>query len=122
MADHDDEDLFADLYDGDEAAPAPAPAPPAPTASAASEQPDTVQHSTESAPAAGPIANGSNGAPQQPADNQDQAYGSYDQDQSGQDMQGVQDYDYNQGNDYSNVQQTEQSQDDYKPIGIKEDG
>lgn len=117
MADHDEEDLFADLYDGDETAQDVAPA--AHTASAVVEQPESMQYSTEPAPATGIAANG---ASAQFEDDQEQAFDNYGQDQQGQDMQGDQEYDYNQGNDYGGAPQTEQPQEDYKPIGIKEDG
>lgn len=120
MADHDEEDLFADLYDGDEAAPDTAPAPK--TTSAIPEQAESIQYSTESAPATGLVANGSNGAPAQPEDDQDQGYDNYGQEMQGQELQGDQDYNYNQGNDYGNPPQVEQPQEEYKPIGIKEDG
>ncbi|KAI4757723.1 hypothetical protein E4T44_14731 [Aureobasidium sp. EXF-8845] len=128
MADYnEEEDLFADLYEGDDAAPsAPAPSAPAPAPTAvetaAPEQSDPIAVSTEQAPQSELIANGSNA----PADPQ-----SYSNDGwNDQQQQGQQNWDYNnnnqnQGNDYGAPQQMNQGgggDDDYKPIGIKEDG
>jgi hypothetical protein len=121
-------DLFAS-YEGDDAAPsAPAPTAPAPATTAvetaAPEQSESIAVSTEQAPQSEPIANGSN-APADP-----QSYLNNDG-WNDQQHQGQQNWDYNnnnnqnQGNDYGAPQQMNQGgggDEDYKPIGIKEDG
>jgi hypothetical protein len=122
-------DIFAS-YEGDDAAPsAPAPTAPAPSTApvetAAPEQSESIAVSTEQVPQSEPIANGSN-APADP-----QSYLNNDG-WNDQQQQGQQNWDYNnnnnnqnQGNDYGAPQQMNQGgggDDDYKPIGIKEDG
>ncbi|TIA40206.1 hypothetical protein D6C79_07489 [Aureobasidium pullulans] len=132
MADYnEEEDLFADLYEGDDAAPSAPPAAPAPATTtvetAAADQTDSIAVSSEQAPTSEPIANGSNVAAEP------QSYGNdgwNDQQQQQQQHQGQQNWDYNnnqnQGNDYAGAQQMNHNggggDDDYKPIGIKEDG
>ena len=119
-------DIFAS-YEGDDAAPsAPAPAVPAPATTTVetpvAEQADSTAVSSEQPPQSEPIANGSNA----PADPQ-----SYSNDGwNDQQQQGQQNWDYNnnnqnQGNDYGASQQMSHGgggDEDYKPIGIKEDG
>ncbi|KAI4764727.1 hypothetical protein E4T52_03192 [Aureobasidium sp. EXF-3400] len=126
MADYnEEEDLFADLYEGDDAAPsAPAPAAPAPAPTtvetAAAEQSDSIAVSSEQPPQSEPIANGSN-APAEPQSYSNDGW-------NDQQQQGQQTWDYNnqnQGNDYGAPQQMNHGgggDEDYKPIGIKEDG
>lgn len=115
-------------YEGDDAAPsapaaAPAPAATTTTEPAVTQQPESVSISTEQAPPSEPIANGSNVGP----DTQSYANDGWNDQQ----QQGQQNWDYNnnnnnnqhhQGNDYSASQQNNHGDDDYKPIGIKEDG
>lgn len=117
-------DIFAS-YEGDDAAPsapaAPAPAPATTTVeTAVADQTDSVAVSSEQPPQSEPIANGSN----VPADTQSYS----NQGWNDQQQQGQQNWDYNnnnqnQGNDYGASQQMNHGgDDDYKPIGIKEDG
>ncbi|KAI5199958.1 hypothetical protein E4T39_05925 [Aureobasidium subglaciale] len=127
MADYnEEEDLFADLYEGDDAAPAAsAPAPATTTVEpAVADQSHSVAVSTEQPITSDPIANGSNA----PADPQSYTNDGWNEQQQ---QQGQQNWDYNnqnnqnQGNDYGGAQQMNQNgggEDDYKPIGIKEDG
>ncbi|KAF1356474.1 hypothetical protein BDV97DRAFT_365233 [Delphinella strobiligena] len=134
MADHDEEDLFADLYENDDApATAPAAPPPAPAATAepehpaGSEQTDAAPVAAEPASIPDPIANGSNGAANYDQSQRDSYGNGYEQESHDQNMQGGQNYDYNnnnQGNDYGapQHQQQQHQEEDYKPIGIKEDG
>ncbi|THX55406.1 hypothetical protein D6D06_04905 [Aureobasidium pullulans] len=131
MADYnEEEDLFADLYEGDDAAPSAPPAAPAPATTtvetAAADQTDSIAVSSEQAPTSEPIANGSNVAAEP------QSYGNdgWNDQQQQQQHQGQQNWDYNnhqnQGSDYAGAQQMNHNggggDDDYKPIGIKEDG
>ncbi|CAD0083599.1 unnamed protein product [Aureobasidium vineae] len=110
---------------GDDAAPsAPAASAPAPATTtvetAAVEQTDSVAVSSEQAPQSEPIANGSN-LPVEPQSYSNDGW-------NDQQQQGQQNWDYNnqnQGNDYGAAQQMSHGgagEDDYKPIGIKEDG
>ncbi|KAI4748041.1 hypothetical protein E4T50_01656 [Aureobasidium sp. EXF-12298] len=129
MADYnEEEDLFADLYEGDDAAPSAPAAPaaaPAPTAveTAVAHQTESIPVSSEQVPQSEPIANGSN----VPAEPQSYSNDGWNEQQ----QQAQQNWDYNnnnnqnQGNDYGAAQQMNHGgagDDDYKPIGIKEDG
>lgn len=112
---------FTLSYEGDDAAPsassvaaAPAAAAPEPAAAVSTE---SAPPSHEHPPASDAIANGSNAAVDPSAYANE---GWNDQQQSGQ-----QNWDYsnnNQGNDFGAAQQNNHNDDDYKPIGIKEDG
>jgi len=78
-----------------------------------------------SVPVADPIANGSNGAAAYDDTHQNDQTSPHDYDPADQDhdMQPAQSYEYNeQHNDYASAQQQGEEEEDYKPIGIKEDG
>jgi hypothetical protein len=120
-------DIFAS-YEGDDAAPSAPAAPaaaPAPTTveTAVAHQTESIPVSSEQVPQSEPIANGSN----VPAEPQSYSNDGWNEQQ----QQAQQNWDYNnnnnqnQGNDYGAAQQMNHGgagDDDYKPIGIKEDG
>ncbi|CAD0095317.1 unnamed protein product [Aureobasidium mustum] len=116
MADYnEEEDLFADLSIRSCSSPTT-------VETAVTEQTESIPVSSEQAPKSEPIANGSN----VPAEPQSYSNDGWNEQQ----QQGQQNWDYNnnnqnQGNDYGAAQQMNHGgagDDDYKPIGIKEDG
>ncbi|KAJ9625622.1 hypothetical protein H2203_004381 [Taxawa tesnikishii (nom. ined.)] len=119
--DYNEEDLFADLYEGEENAPAPAPAAAADSAAASTEAAHAQPIQPEQTATTDPIADGSNsGALFNQGAYSGANDGSNNRLSGGQDMQGVQSYAGDgQNGGYGGGSHAD---DDYRPIGIKEDG
>ncbi|KAF2760042.1 hypothetical protein EJ05DRAFT_499232 [Pseudovirgaria hyperparasitica] len=108
--DYNEDDLFADIYETEDAPPTDAPAPAPAQASAPAPEPEPAQPVVKSEPQSAPVVSGNAGFDMNTSNG---AGGSYDNN-----------YGNTQGGDYNDnsYNQSNGGEDNYPPIGIKEDG